>query len=429
MELFSLRPYANLKICAAVSGGSDSVALLHYLRAHAAEYSITLTALTCEHGIRGEASEADLSFVEKLCGEWGIPLAVYREDVPALARTLKTGVEEAGRIFRYRCFEETVASGKADVVATAHHKDDFAETVLFRLIRGTSLGGLDVFPDRKGIIRPMIGVAREAIRAYILQNGLSYVEDESNSDERYTRNYLRHTALPALEQAVKGAGEHLVSFALRAREDDRLLCELAEREIVREPDGGRSLSAKLPDPLFMRACLSVLKSFGVNKDYTEANLREVAALKTLQSGKRACLPSGLTAIREYEKIVIYPSLSAPFSGEIPFGVGSVSFGPYILSVTAGEGEGLRADFDAFPQGCVWRTRREGDVFTPYGGGTKTLKKFLTDRKIPSVRGRTLPLVAKGKEIYAVCGVEISDRVRITEKTARAVRIAARENKL
>lgn len=440
MELFPLKPYCGKSVCVALSGGADSVCLLHYFYSYAAEYAIKLSAVTCEHGIRGKKSIEDLAFVENLCKKWNVPLRVFRADVPQMAKNAKIGLEEAGRNFRYACFDAMrQGADGVDFVATAHHKDDLIETVLFRLIRGTSLGGLNVFPERNGIIRPLSNVSRAQIMQYVRENSLSYVTDESNSDETYTRNYLRRTVLPALEQAVHGAGDHLADFALRAVQDDDFLQQMAKTSI-RFFAGEYCIPADLPSPLFTRACVDILKRHGITKDYTETNLKEIAALKALQSGKRASLPQGLCAVREYENIVFYrpdSPMQTPFDGEIPFDKGTFSLnGKTLIVAEALHGarergnfvdsrvipsdtrESLKVDLDAFPPSSVIRTRREGDLFTPFGGNAKTLKKFLTDKKISARRGRLLPLIANGNEILAICGVEISDKVKITEKTTR-----------
>lgn len=442
MELCSLQPYVGKRVCVAVSGGVDSVSLLHFFHMQAERYRITLSAVTCEHGIRGKESLEDLAFVQKLCKEWGIPLRVFRGDVPAMAKNAKIGLEEAGRNFRYACFAAMLqGADKADCVATAHHRDDLVETVLFRLLRGTSPAGLNVFPEREGIVRPLVNTTRAQIEEYAAENALDYVTDASNSDETYTRNYLRHTVIPSLEKAVNGAGEHLAEFAERVVCDDGLLQELARDSVGYSELGEPAVSADLPSPIFNRACVTVLRSLGVVKDYTVANIREIAALKTLQSGKRACLPCGLAAVREYGKIVFYrpdAPTEKPFTGEIPFGTGLFSLNgnalivaeeigkeavigrptPDSRQVLADTKKALKVDLDAFPEGCVIRTRREGDTITPFGGGKKTLKKFFTDKKISARRGRIVPLVAYGSEILAVCGVEISDKVKITASTRR-----------
>ena len=199
MELFSLAPYRGLSLAVAVSGGRDSVALLHYLHKNAEEAHISLSALTCCHGIRSSA-EADVAFVEEVCKAWGVPLTVFRADVPARAKQSCRNLEEEGRLFRRECYQ-TMLDGGADAVLTAHHRDDYAETVLFRLARGTSLQGLDVFPAQKGLLRPLLGVTRARIDEYIQENALPFREDETNADVAFSRNRIRHEVLPALERA------------------------------------------------------------------------------------------------------------------------------------------------------------------------------------------------------------------------------------
>ena len=409
---------AGKRVCVALSGGRDSVCLLHALLSHAAEQEMTVSALTCEHGIRGAASLADLAFVGKLCDDWGVPLRVFRADVPALARENGTGLEETGREFRYACFQRVLDEGAADAVATAHHMDDAAETVLFRLARGTSSAGLNVFPARKGIVRPLLHATRAEIDAYAAEHALAFAEDETNADERFARNRLRRTVLPALEEIAPRASQHLVEYAARAAEDDAFLTALARASV--ETEGGATLvPVNLPAPVFSRACLEALVRCGVSRDYTGANLAEIARLKTLQSGRRVTLPKSVEAVREGEKIAFLCPSERETAGAIPFGYGVFQTGEYAGMVWGEPVEGaLIADMDAFPADCVVRTRREGDMFTPCGGGRKTLKKFLTDRKIPARIGHALPLVASGSEVLAVFSVEISDRVKVTEETKR-----------
>ena len=414
-----LEQLAGRRVCVAVSGGRDSVCLLHALLSHAAERGMRISAVTCEHGIRKEASLADLAFVRELCAAWGVPLRVFCADVPALARAQKLGQEEAGRNFRYASFARVLADGEADVVATAHHLNDAAETALFRLARGTSLAGMDVFPAREGIVRPLRNATRAEIDAYAALHALPHAEDATNADARYTRNALRLNVFPALEAAVPGAAKHIAAFAARAAEDDALLSSLAEAALS-ERAGAVCVPVALPPPLFSRACVLALARCGVVRDYTSANVAEAARLKTLQSGRRASMPQGVTAVREGDAIVFLRP-SPPAAAEFPFGCGVFQMGDCAGMVGTEPSEGaLAADMDAFPAGCVVRTRREGDTIAPFGGGRRTLKKFLTQKKIPARVGRSLPLVARGSEIYAVFGAEIADCVKITERTARRV---------
>lgn len=412
-----LEKYRGKKICIAVSGGADSVCLLHAFSEAADRLKITLSALTCEHGIRGERSKNDVRFVENLCEKWHVPLRIFSADIPALSAGSGRGLEEEGRIFRYRCFAKILEEGAADFVATAHHKDDVAETVLYRLARGTSLKGLSAIRERDGIIRPFLNVTRAQIEEYAREHNLDFVTDESNSDERFARNAIRGTVLPALETVVRGAGEHLVQFAERAAEDDHYLQSLAQAALTVRGEELR-IAASLPKPVFSRACVIAMNALGIGHDYTQANVEEVFALTRLQSGRRACLPQGAEAAREGEEIVFYHPKN-PFGGEIPFGEGEFPMNGH-TAVVLQSGGGNVADFDAFPAGCVIRTRREGDRFTPYKGREKALKEYLTDKKISAREGRNLPLVALDEEVYAVFGVEISDSVKVTETTKRRV---------
>ena len=141
MKLFDASPYAGKRVCVALSGGIDSVCLLHAFHAQASDMGITLSAIHVEHGIRGAESLGDMEFCKKLCCDWGIPLKIVREDVPALQREGGGSLEEVARAVRYSAFFGVIDGGEADFVATAHHADDVAETILFRLARGTGIAG------------------------------------------------------------------------------------------------------------------------------------------------------------------------------------------------------------------------------------------------------------------------------------------------
>jgi len=419
-----LQKYRGKRGAVAVSGGADSVCLLQVFYENAEANGISLLAITCEHGIRKEASLRDLAFVKAFCAERNIPLYVFSENVPERAEREGVGLEEAGRDFRYECFAKILDGGYADFVATAHHRGDLAETVLFRLARGTSLAGISAIKERGGIIRPFLNVSKAEILQYLSERNISYVTDETNADETYSRNAIRQKVVPALEEVVRGAEAHIADFARRAGEDDSFLQTLAERAVKKTSDGIR-IPTDLERPLFLRAAVSAIRGSG-GGDYTEKILCEIEKLKDLQSGKKVTF-AGIEVARERDEIVFYRP-EEKFSGELPFAEGTFKAGAYSVTVTKEERQGaLYCDFEKFPAGCVIRTRREGDLFTPFGGKEKPLKKFLTDRKIPARIGARLPLVAKGNTVYAVFGAEISDGVKITEQTARRMYLIAERN--
>ncbi len=419
-----LSGYRHKRICAAVSGGGDSMALLHYLCRHAEAYDIQLSAVHCEHGIRGEASAADGAFVREICEAWGVPLFMFSADCPALAAARKVSLETAARQFRYGCFDRLLKEGKADLIATAHHMGDNAETVLFNIARGASLTGAGGISDRPGYIRPLLSVTKGEILRYLQENGVACRTDETNADEHITRNAIRLQVLPALEKIVPGASGGIARFARLAQADDALLYELAA-PLVAAGEGHAKVFFSEKKPLFRRACLSALKGMGVEKDYTAAHLEALCALKTAKNGERLSMPGNIWAVREYDGVAFYRARPRE-EREIPFTLGRFFLAGREFCAeecpARRAGESGYAALEKIPASAVFRTRREGDVFRKFGGGAKKLKEYLIDRKIPRRERDGLILLAAGKEILAVLGVEISDRIRVDEGS-RVVRLA------
>ncbi len=180
ISMMDLQKYKDKRICVAVSGGADSVCLLHYLKSMQSECGFSLSAVHCEHGIRGEESLADMRFVQDLCKQWGVELFLFSETCLGRAKRDKTSLETAARDFRYESFLTLVQGGKIDFIATAHHKDDDAETVLFRLARGTSLSGVGGMYEENGyLLRPFLSWTRGEIEEYAKKHALSYRVDSA----------------------------------------------------------------------------------------------------------------------------------------------------------------------------------------------------------------------------------------------------------
>ncbi len=179
-----------------VSGGADSVCLLHFLSTIRGEYDIVLKAVHINHGIRGEEAERDEIFVKSLCEKLCVELFTFHRDVPSLAKEFGLGIEECGRRVRYEAF----SSLNADKIAVAHTSSDNFETVLFNLIRGTSLTGISgIKPKRDKIIRPLINITRSEVEDYCAENELDYIIDSTNLSTEYTRHKIRHNVIPILK--------------------------------------------------------------------------------------------------------------------------------------------------------------------------------------------------------------------------------------
>ena len=419
--------YKDKRICVAVSGGADSTALLHYLKSNVERYGYKLCAVNFEHGIRGEESVADSLFVQKICKEWGIDLYCYAEDCPQRAKLERTSLETAARNFRNSKYEELIESGKVDVIATAHHANDVAETVLFRIARGSSLSGASgIKKHQDGRIRPFLSWTKSEILQYMQEHNIPYREDSTNFQTDATRNVLRLQVLPVMEERIPSTVKNIVRFAKAAEEDDAFLYELA-KPLLEKTTKGYFVQLSDKKPIFCRACLLAMKSLGIEKDYTQTHLNDLFALQTLKQGSVITLPKGVIACREKDGILLTlfkeTALEVESFTPTPFTVGEIALGRYFVSIMQEVpkdtnnlyGKVLRIDCDKLPKDCVIRSREEGDLFTKYGGGTKTLKRYMIDKKIPK-EIRDLPIIAKGKEVYAVFGVELSDKIKIGEKT-------------
>lgn len=438
----NLHKFCGKKLCVATSGGVDSTALLHFLKSMETECGYSLCAVHCEHGIRGEESVEDMRFVQALCEKWNVPLFTFSQNCPDRAKREKVSLETAARNFRMECFSELVREGKADFIATAHHLQDEAETVLFRLARGASLSGARGMDEENGfLIRPFLDWRKQKIFSYAQEHGLEYREDRTNYETDATRNKLRWTVLPALENAVPGAAGNLARFAAIAAEDDAYLYAQSQTLLFRE-NGGVGVAFCEEKPLFRRACLTAIKETGLERDYTAAHLQALFTLQSAERGATLHLPKGVRAEKTLSGIFFFTANQtgrqtldcvreqASLPQALPFTENGFDGGRYavkICSTLPKSPKGgtapwkiLRADGDKIPSDAVFRFRREGDEMQKFGGGTQSLKKFFNDKKIPPRERAFLPLIASGEsgEVYAVCGVEIAERLKITENTQR-----------
>ncbi len=435
-----LEKFIHKNICVATSGGVDSMSLLHYLQTQQAKYGYLLSAVHCEHGIRGEESVSDWKFVEQTCKALGIPLYFFAEDCPMRAEKEKVSLETAARNFRYESFFKLIEDKKVDYIATAHHLDDEAETVLFRLCRGTSLSGVKGIAEENGcLLRPFLDWTREEIERYAKQNKIEYRIDSTNLERDATRNVLRLDVLPRLEKAVAGASKNLVRFAKQAGEDDALLYEYAESLLSYTLEGeSEQIQVSFCDkkPIFRRACLMAMKYLGVEKDYTFTHLESLYFLQRLEGGACVHLPKNIQAKKMSAGIVFFEKTEEFFEKkkepkkftEKGFDGGryevKCSFAPLkeenLFKI-------LRVDMEKIPPTAIFRFRQEGDEMERFGGGRKTLKKIFNEEKIPKEEREYFPLIAEKKgEVYAVCGVEISEKVKITGETKKVLYIALRK---
>lgn len=429
VDLQPLLKNSNI-VAVAVSGGSDSMALLHYLTTRQKELGITVKALNVEHGIRGEKSISDTNFVKEFCKNNDIPLITYSINCVEYANQNKLSIEEGARKLRYECFFDALNTGKCDLVATAHHMLDNCESVLFNLFRGTGLNGISGIKNYSNkIIRPFLSVQKCEIEKYILDNDIPYVFDESNDNTNYTRNFIRHKVIPEIKKVFPEVEKSIFRFSTIAKEENEYLDALASQYIT---ESAQTVCIKLPIDkiLFSRAVMLAFKKRGIEKDWEKVHVEACYSLTTCKNGDKVCLPKGVVAIKEYDKIVIYneeESLSNSLSC-IPFNVGQFDFnGKKILIEKLSNAPNLKsafyADLDKIPADTVIRRKKNGDIFTKFGGGTKKLNDYLTDVKVPLRIRNGLPILASKNRVLAIFGLAISNDVKVDEKTKSVIKLS------
>lgn len=314
-----LRPGDRVGV--AVSGGGDSVALLLLLGELKERLGVVVSVVHFNHKLRGRSSDADEAFVAKLAARLGLDFYAHHADVAEAAKRSKRNLEDAARQIRYEWFARIAGEKRLAWVATAHTADDQAETVLAHVLRGTGLAGLaGIHPISGKVIRPLLNVRRQELRAYLKKRRQNWREDATNRDIRRTRSRIRHKLLPLLEKQFQPlAVEHLAALAVRAGENEALLSALSEqarRSLVTPEAQGVRIGArdllgpwKLDRPAELRALSSriVLDLAAQVKrgagQLTAAHVRSVLQLAEKgEPGKMLQLPGGLRVRREHDAL-------------------------------------------------------------------------------------------------------------------------------
>ncbi len=423
------------RVLVAVSGGADSVALLHALCRLAGGCRLDVTAAHFEHGIRGEESLGDAQFVRALCAKYHVRLFEGHADVPGLARRWKTGLEDAARRARYAFFRDTAAAAKIETVVLAHHMQDQAETILLNAVRGSAGRGAGAMRERNGLYaRPMLGIGRKEILAYLNGNGFSWREDSTNRSLEPARNRVRHAVMPVLRSINPRADEALCRMARMSRRDEAYFEETLERlglqDLIRTPYGGCTRLANLRGlhpALLSRALHRYVLEVGVHNPSYDC-LRHLE--DAIRIGGSCALVDGFEAHVGWTHLHLIQREHAPQPFEIPldaalqgaaFPGGALTPCPF----TGDRGDGLRRQaFDARAlDGAVVRIRRPGDLFRPLGAvGTQKFKQTLIDRRLDRPFRDIMPLVARGNRVLWAIGLRMGQEAALTTGTKDAVMI-------
>ena len=419
-------------VLVALSGGADSTALLLSMHELFIEGKIRgLFAAHLNHGIRGESALHDERFCEALCDRLSIPIATETVDVPTYAKEYGRSLEQAAREVRYDFLSRAKVSFGASVIATAHHRDDQAETLLLNLIRGSGSTGLGGMKLRNGsIIRPMLRIGREEILAFLTDVNQDFCTDETNAENTATRNRIRNEWMPALATLNPAIAQTLCRTADLLAQDEAYLSQMADEAeaTITCGDGlDRKQLAELPRPIASRIVRKrLLRLVG---SVSEADIRRVLALAGAQTGTMIELAGGNAAWVDSEALLIgvYPEAQ---DFEVPFVIDGETATPCGTWMSERTGtwhmpkDGYEAflDFEKLPKALVVRTRRDGDRFYPLGApGEKKLSDVLTDKKIAKER-RDIPLLCAGNQVYFACGLTISEHAKVTPDTREILHI-------
>lgn len=447
------------RVVLGLSGGADSVCLFLVLLAMKEEWDLELLPVHVHHNLRGAEADADEAFCEALCGNYGLTLCKVSAPVAELAEEHGWTLEEAGRNARYEAFERIKREHGADKIAVAHHKNDRAETVLFQLFRGSRLKGLiGMEAKRDHIIRPLLCVTRKEIEAYLEKEQQAFCIDRTNSETEYSRNKIRNCLLPIAEEVQQRAVEHIAETAdYLARVEvylekqtkewyDRAV-QRAERDVLINMESLADADELFKERVVYRA---LCEAAGGKKDMTAAAVADCLALGDRQTGRRLCLPLGLTVVREYGVLRIFKEEERPEPEEIP-----VTELPFEAVLPGGE-QRIRLevikieesvetfiekaggfpksnytkwfDYDTIDADISLRTARAEDVISLYTDGRgKAVRDVMTDAKIPKEERARMLLLTAGDRVLWIPGVRGSEAYRVTQQTKRILTATLERN--
>lgn len=419
------------KIGVAVSGGKDSMTLLHYLHSISKERNFECVAITIDHSLR-ENSANDAAFVVNYCNKHGIKVYMYKVNAERLSKDKGLTIEAAARECRFRIFKALINKKVINKIALGHHMQDQAETILLHLFRGSGLSGasgMDVVRD--GVyMRPLLNTSKNEIMAYVNSNEIPYVEDETNEQNDFSRNYIRNMIMPLIRNRWGNADSSICNFGELCKLDDEYIYStINDTAVVLEGDGVVKIPVgyfSYPIAVINRILRRAFKGIGIVADIERKHLKIINGLALeAENGSRITLPNRISVIKEYNYVTITNKNFVPEPKTWDLERGKIdipNFGVIESQVTR------KLDIDEFshlidynkvPKNAVWRYRKEGDVFEKFGGGTKSLSDYLIDQKVPARLRTYLPVLASGKEILVIAGIEISDKVKIDEHTKTA----------
>jgi len=422
---------SHKKYLVAVSGGADSMVLLHVANQIADQKDASIRAITIEHGIRGKESQKDAQFVETYCKEHNINCKVVHVDVPKMAKENKETIEESARNLRYKEFYKELAPG--EILLVAHNLNDQAETILMHIFRGSGIDGARGIGQKDNLKRPLLQISKQEILCYAKENNIPFVSDTTNDDISYNRNYIRKEILPKIEQLYPKAIENLSKFADFCAQSEYFICSSIKPEWINISKNNVTIDQEVlsQNPLvFAKVIKLAYNSLG---EYSDLESKHIDIIKdfwlTSKDGLTIDIPHGIIVEKRKNNAILYKN-SAICKINCNFGLGEnvLPNGQIVLVEKISKEQidyssgNFFADYHKIPFDAIWRTRQDGDRFQKLGSrGSKKLNDYFTDKKFDFASRNNQILLAKNNVVLFVAGIDIAENVKVDAGTEEVVR--------
>lgn len=435
------------KIIVGVSGGPDSMCLLHILSSLRYTYSIDIVAAHLNHGLRGKDADEDEEYVKIFCEKNNIEFYSRRVNIEELSNTWGISSEMAGREARYSFFLELFDKLGANKIAIAHNANDQCETILMRIIRGTGLEGLEgIKPVRDEIyIRPLIKITREEIEHYCDKNNINPRIDKTNLQNIYSRNKIRLELIPYIRENFNS---HIIEVVNRLGENvkiDNDFIEKKSKEFLGKYCIMSSNKVKIKKEAFnehkalisrmIRRSIEIIKGNLVN--FERVHVEYIISLQRGSTGKEIELPGGIRALNNYGEIILSSESKNEIKKDLEtynislneknkigiFNIETNVLDKKLLQRVKEDSLEQYFDYEKVDGEVSFRYRKEGDKFQPLGmKGTKKLKDIFIDLKIPKDLRNNIPIICIGEEIAWIVGYRISDKFKVDKNTTKLLKI-------
>lgn len=419
------------RVIVACSGGADSVALLVMLKSVQQELGISLLVVHVNHNIRGMEAKRDEDYVKFLANQLGVDCVVKSVDAIADAKANKKTLEQSARELRYNALREVKEECDANKIAVAHNLGDQSESVLMHLFRGSGIAGVAGMRAKNGdIVRPLLEFSKNELICYLNAKEIEFKEDNTNLDINYSRNFIRHKIISEVEKVYPSVSCNISKFAKKMQEVEDYFDDILPKHFINKKGSDVVVlngAEKEHDVILSRLIFVALETINSRVDVEEKHIKQIVSLFKMQVGKKINLPNGVVAIRVHDGICFSKGSLSKFQSREFKEIDMFETEIGKIEITRKNQadftkDGLYLDGDKVPFDAVWRKIQNGDKFTKFSGGTKTIAKFLTDKKIDASTRQKMVILATGDEVLAVPGIEISRQVKIMPETKKIVKI-------